>query len=66
MWPEGTHPTLFAESSCVCMPNFRPVNPLFFLAKVPFLSFLIEKVVWPHGNIDYIYGFVGLTSTIQA
>ena len=46
MWPDGTHPMLFAESSCVCMPSFRPVAPFFFLGKVPFLAFFnIERGV---------------------
>ena len=40
VWPGGTHPMLFTELSCVCMPSFRPVVPYFFLAKVPFLAFL--------------------------
>ena len=48
VWPDGTHPMLFAESSCVCMPSFRPVAPFLFLAKVPFLAFLIQKRVWPY------------------
>ena len=44
MWPDKTHPRLFAESSCVCMPSFRPVVPLLFLAKVKFLAlFNIER-----------------------
>ena len=30
VWSDGTHPILFAESSCVCMPSFRPVAPFFF------------------------------------
>ena len=29
MWPSEIHPTLFAESSYVCMPGFRPVAPFF-------------------------------------
>ena len=45
MWPDGTHPMLFAV---ICMPSFRPIAPVFFLAEVPFLaSFLIHKGVWP-------------------
>ena len=39
VWQDGTHPMLFAESSCFCMPSFRSVAPFFFLAKVPFLAF---------------------------
>ena len=37
----------YSESSCVCMQKcFRPVAPLFFLAKVPFLLLLnIERGV---------------------
>ena len=33
VWPDGTHPMLFTESSCVCMPSFRPVALLFFSGK---------------------------------
>ena len=29
MWPGGNHPMLFAESSCVCTPNFSPVTTFF-------------------------------------
>ena len=40
VWPDGTHPMLFTESSCVCMLKFRPVAPFFlFWVKVPFLEF---------------------------
>ena len=42
VWPYGTHPTLFLESYCVCMPSFRSVAPLFFLAKVPFLALFLN------------------------
>ena len=50
VWPNGTHPMLFAESICVCMPTFYACNSiLFFVAKVPFLViFLIQKKVWPY------------------
>ena len=49
VWPDGTHPMLFAESSCICMPSFRPVAPFFFLSKVPFFFFfLVLKGVWPY------------------
>ena len=37
VWPDGTHPMLFAVSSFVCMPTFRSVASFFFLAKVTFL-----------------------------
>ena len=37
VWLRETHPMLLSESSCVCMPSFRPVAPFFFQAKVPFL-----------------------------
>ena len=30
VWPDGTHPILFAESSCVACQSFRPVAPFFF------------------------------------
>ena len=43
VWQDGTHPKLFEESSCVCMPSFRPVDPFLFLAKVPFLAFYKKK-----------------------
>ena len=36
VWPDGTHPTFFTESSCVSTPSFRFVAPSFFLAKVHF------------------------------
>ena len=47
MWLDGTHPMLFEESSCVCIPSFRPVAPFLFLAIVPFLDFFwnIERGV---------------------
>ena len=56
-WPDGTHPVLFAESSFVRMPSFRPIAPffLFFLAKVPFWLFLIEKEVC---HIDILRHFL--------
>ena len=44
VWPDGTHPMLFAESSCVCVPSFWPVAPYFSLQKFHFfLAFLIQK-----------------------
>ena len=46
VWLDGTHFMLFEDSSCVCMPSFRPVAPFFFLAKVTLLVlffFLIQK-----------------------
>ena len=33
VWPDGTHPMLFVESSCVCIPSFRFVAPFFFSSK---------------------------------
>ena len=39
MWLDWTHSMLFEQSSCVCMPSFRPVAPSLFLAEVPFLAF---------------------------
>ena len=39
VWLDGTQPMLLEESSCVCMPSFRPVAPFFFSGKVPFLAF---------------------------
>ena len=47
MWPDGTHPMLFSELSCVCMPSFKPVAPsFFFLTNVPFsASFNIGRGV---------------------
>ena len=32
MWPDGTHPMLFAESNCVCQ-SFTHLAPFFFLVK---------------------------------
>ena len=32
-WSDRTHSMLFTESSCVCMPSFRSVAPLFFSRK---------------------------------
>ena len=40
VWPDGTHPMLFEELSCICMPSFRYEDLFFFLVKVPFLAFL--------------------------
>ena len=42
MWPDGNNFILFAESNYVCMPNFGPVIPFFFLAKVQFFGFLLN------------------------
>ena len=39
VWPDATHPMLFAESSVSACQNFRPVGPSFFLAKEAFLAF---------------------------
>ena len=39
-WPDGNHSILIAESSCVCMPSCRSVDPIFFQTKVPFWDFL--------------------------
>ena len=58
-------------SSC---QSVRPVAPFFFLEKVTFLAFLIQEGVWSYKHthdvplvtlILNIYGFVGLTSTVQ-
>ena len=62
VWPDGTHPMLFAESSCVCMPSFRPVAPFFFQAKVPFAVLLFVVVVFFKyrngcGHIDMLTAF---------
>ena len=45
MWPDGTHSMLIDESSCVCMPSFRSVDPIhFFLGvKVQFLAFFLYR-----------------------
>ena len=44
-WPDGTHPMLFAESSCASQVLGLLLHS-FFLAKVPFLvSFNIERGV---------------------
>ena len=45
VWPSGTHPMLFPELSCICIPSFRPVALLVFLAKIPFLAFF--PALWP-------------------
>ena len=34
---------LLPGSSCVCIPSFRPVVSLVFLAKIPFLAFFKHK-----------------------
>ena len=55
--------------------SFRPVAPFFFMAKVPFLAFLIQKGVWSYKYANdvplvtlilNIYGVVGLNSSVQA
>ena len=33
VWPDGTHPMLFVESSCICVPSFTTVASLFFSVK---------------------------------
>ena len=53
---------LFTESSCVCIPSFKYVTPLFSLAKVSFLAlffFNIEGGVAIYSKYIYICGFVG-------
>ena len=50
VWPDGTHPMIFAESSCVYIPIFRPIASFCFMVKVPFLwiYFFIQKGEWPY------------------
>ena len=51
MWPDGTHPMLFVELSCVCMPGFRFVVSILFFFFFPWqkyhfwLIFNIERGV---------------------
>ena len=33
VWPDGAHPMLFIESSCVCMSSFMPIAPFYFSGK---------------------------------
>ena len=33
VWPDGTHPMLFKESDCVCMPSSWSVDPILFSDK---------------------------------
>ena len=42
MWPDGTHPMLFRESSCVCMLSFRPFAKFFFGKSFIFLGFFMQ------------------------
>ena len=51
MWPDGTHPMLFAESSYVCMSSFTSVAQFFFLVKVPSLAFLEYRKGCGHINM---------------
>ena len=39
VWPDRTHPMLFAESSCVCMPSSRPVALFFFSGESTIFGF---------------------------
>ena len=58
MWRDGTHPLLFTESSCVCMPkklNFFPGKAFFFF------FFSMEKGC---GHIDVLKTFPGDTDRI--
>ena len=48
VWPGRTHPMLFAESSCVCMPSFTSVAPFLFSRKKTIFLFLISKGIWPY------------------
>ena len=74
MWPDGTYPMLFTESSCVCKPNFKPVAQFFFLAKVHFWLVLkngkgcghINMFITFPGDADPNILVCGLTSTVQA
>ena len=70
MWPDGAHPLLFTESSCVYMPvaQFFPGKVLFFL----FLNMEkgcghIDMLKTFPGDTDCKYIWVcGLTSIVQA
>ena len=42
---------LFEESSCVCMPSFRPVALSLFWAKVPFLAWFEYRKRCNHMDI---------------
>ena len=57
MWPDGTHPMLFAESSCICVPSFRSIAPFYFRLKyhahdVPLVTPILN-----------VYGFMYLMLT---
>ena len=71
LWPDGIHPMLFAESSCVCMPKFYACSSILFSGEstIFVFCFLIQEGVWPYKyaydiplmtKILNIYGFVGL------
>ena len=75
MWPDGTHPLIFYRMKCVCIPSIRSIAPFFLPGKSIIFSFLIQKWVWPYRHahdihlvilILNIYGFVGLSPTVQA
>ena len=56
VWPDGTHPMLFAKSSCVCIPSFRPeVN--FFPGKSTIFDFFFFKYRKGCGYIDMLIMF---------
>ena len=55
MWPDGTHPILFAESSCDCLPSFRSIAPFSFLVKVPFLVVVLIQKGCGHIDINEMF-----------
>ena len=42
VWPDWIHPMLFAELSCVCMPNFRTVALFFFASESTIFGFFFK------------------------
>ena len=50
MWPDGTHPMLFAESSCVGVPKFQACSSILFSGKSTIFDFKKTKQigVWPY------------------
>ena len=47
--PDGTHPKLFAESSCVCIPKFYACSSILFYGTNTIFGFLgVQKVMWPY------------------
>ena len=54
MWPDETHLMLFTESSCVCMPSFKSVAPLFFSGRSTSSGAFFFKYRKGCGHIDML------------